>query len=305
MKIVLVSDTHLTPRVAAFGENWAVVRAWIEAAAPDLVVNLGDITADGADHPEELDAARPAFAGLRPEVRFVPGNHDIGDNPLEPGAPSDHPLDGERLAHYRRLFGPDWWSLDRAGWQIVALNAQLFGTSTGAEAEQFAWLEERLAEGQGRLGVLLHKPLFRNGPDDTEVHVRYVPARPRRRLLAALASRDLRFVASGHAHQARRLHVDGVEHVWAPSTAYCMPDGMQERIGEKIVGVLTLDLIDSGHRFETVTPEGLVRHNVLDHPETYAKLAEIKVRLGAKAALPLLSRGSPPPSTHLTRGCAA
>src|SRR5262245_23318971 len=123
MKIALVSDTHLTPRVASFGDNWAVVRAWIESTRPDLVINLGDITADGAERPEELDAARSAFAGLTPEVRFIPGNHDIGDNPLEPGGPTDHPLDLERLAHYRRLFGPDWWSVDCGVWQIVALNA--------------------------------------------------------------------------------------------------------------------------------------------------------------------------------------
>jgi 3',5'-cyclic AMP phosphodiesterase CpdA len=285
MKIAIVSDTHLTPRVTAFGENWAAVRAWIEAAAPDLVVNLGDISADGATHPDELDSARPAFAGLRSEMRFVPGNHDIGDNPLEPGGPTDHPVDLDRLAHYRRLFGPDWWSLDCGAWQIVALNAQLFATGTGAEAEQLAWLEERLGERRGPLGVLLHKPLFRNGPGDAEVHQRYVPARPRRRLLTALASRDLRFVASGHAHQARRLHVDGVEHVWAPSTAYCMPDGMQERVGEKIVGLVTIDLRGDGHRVETVVPAGLVRHNILDHPHTYAKLEGVKARLGDRAAL--------------------
>ena len=97
MKIVLVSDTHLTPRVAAFGENWGVVRARIEATSPDLVVNLGDITADGAHDPRELEAAPVAFAGLGPQVRFLPGNHDIGDNPIEPGAPNDHPLEPQRL----------------------------------------------------------------------------------------------------------------------------------------------------------------------------------------------------------------
>jgi 3',5'-cyclic AMP phosphodiesterase CpdA len=285
MKLVLVSDTHLTPRTAAFGDNWAVVRAWIEAIAPDLVVNLGDITADGAHDPRELEAARTAFDGLRRAVRFLPGNHDIGDNPIEPGAPNDHPLDLQRLADYRRLFGPDRWSLVAGTWQIVGLNAQLFATGTDEEEEQFVWLEEQLRDRRGPLGVMLHKPLFRHGPSDTEAHVRYVPAVARRRLLASLAPRDLRFVASGHVHQARRLHVDRVEHVWAPSTAYCMPDAMQERIGEKMVGVLTLEVTDAGHRFETVTPPGLVRHNILDHPDLYPKLAELRATLGSKAAL--------------------
>ena len=39
-------------------------------------------------------------------------NHDIGDNPVKPGAASGHPLDPARLADYRRLFGPHRWSLE-------------------------------------------------------------------------------------------------------------------------------------------------------------------------------------------------
>ena len=206
------------------------------------MVNLGDITADGAHDPRELDLARPAFAGLGADVRFLPGNHDIGDNPIAPGAPNEHPLDLVRLEDYRRLFGPDRWSFDAGSWQIVGLNAQLLATGTDEEEEQFVWLAEQLRAGQGPLGLMLHKPLFRSGPADTEAHVRYVPLLARRRLLAALAKRDLRFVASGHAHQARALYVDGVDHLWVPSTAYCIPDAIQERIGHKIVGVVTLEL---------------------------------------------------------------
>src|SRR5580765_586715 len=183
MKLVLVSDTHLTPRTAAFTDNWRAAQIWIEAAAPSLVVHLGDITADGAHDPGELAAARSVFAGLAQEMRFVPGNHDIGDNPVEPGAANAHPLDPTRLADYRRLFGPDRWCLEGGPWQLVGLDAQLFGTGTAEEEEQFTWLEETLRGRRRPLGVMLHKPLFRNFPDDIEVHVRYVPAAPRRRLL--------------------------------------------------------------------------------------------------------------------------
>jgi hypothetical protein len=150
---------------------------------------------------------------------------------------------------------------------------------------QFRWLETRLAERDGPLGVLLHKPLFRHGPDDTEAHVRYVPASARRRLLDLLATRDLRFVVSGHAHQAHRLRVADVEHVWAPSTAFCLPDGMQERIGEKTVGALMIELSDAGHRVELVTPEGLTRLNILDYPEVYPGVVAVRARLGTAATL--------------------
>ena len=115
----------------------------------------------------------------------------------------------------------------------MGLDAQLFGTGTAEEDEQFTWLEEALRDRRRPLGVMLHKPLFRNRPDDTEIHVRYVPAVPRRRLLDCLATCDLRFVVSGHVHQTRRFRVGGVEHVWAPSTAYCIPDARQERMARR------------------------------------------------------------------------
>src|SRR5262245_25510736 len=254
MRIVLVSDTHLTPRTAAFTDNWSIVARWIEAVRPDLVVHLGDITANGASDPDELVAARRVFARFPVPTHFIPGNHDIGDNPLETGASSEHALDLARLDDYRGVFGSDRWTLDAGPWQIVALNAQLFRTGTLEEETQFRWLQARLADRNCPLGVLLHKPLFRHGPDDVEAHIRYVPASARRRLLDLLVIRDLRFVASGHAHQAHRILVAGVEHVWAPSTAFCLLDGMQERIGEKTVGALMLELSDVGHRIELVRP---------------------------------------------------
>jgi 3',5'-cyclic AMP phosphodiesterase CpdA len=285
MRIVLVSDTHLAPRAAAFAANWAVVAAWIDRTAPDLVVNLGDITADGAGDAAQLDAAAAVLAPIRCPMRFLPGNHDIGDNPLDTGPSSDHPIDFVCLAQYRRVFGADRWTFTVGSWQIVGLNAQLFATETDEEAAQVAWLEDVLAQARGPLGVMLHKPLFRSGPYDTEAHIRYVPASARRRLLDRLARRDLRFVISGHVHQARRLHVLGVEHAWAPSTAFCFPDAVQEPIGDKVVGVLTLKLGEAGHEIDRVTPEGLARHNLMDHPEVYPQVAAIKARLGPHAML--------------------
>ena len=47
MHLLLVSDTHLSRETQAFAENWRVVREHIEAAPPDLIVHLGDISVDG------------------------------------------------------------------------------------------------------------------------------------------------------------------------------------------------------------------------------------------------------------------
>jgi hypothetical protein len=92
----------------------------------------------------------------------------------------------------------------------------------------------------------------------------------------------------------------GVEHRWAPSTAFCLPDGMQERIGEKEVGLLMLMLDGTDHRFATGRPDGLRRNNILDHPQLYPGLAELRVALGrepcseAAPSLVVLSLPRPP-----------
>jgi predicted phosphodiesterase len=281
MRIALVSDTHLARRVPDFLANWQIVRNWLDAVAPDLILHLGDITVNGAEYAAELGEARALFEGLPAPIRFIPGNHDIGDNPIAPGVPNSHPLDLARLADYRRVFGPDRWSIEAEGWSLIGLNAQLFGTGTAEEAAQFAWLDSVLGEVDGPLGLFLHKPLFRTRPDDTEAHIRYVPHAPRQHLLALLARRDLRFVAAGHTHQHRQHRVDGVEHVWTPSCTVFFSDAMQERIGDKTVQTMLLEVTLDGHRFSTETP-ALRQLDLLDHPEAYPQVAALRTKLGLR-----------------------
>jgi 3',5'-cyclic AMP phosphodiesterase CpdA len=285
MHLLLVSDTHLSRETQAFAENWRVVREHIEAAPPDLIVHLGDISVDGAGRPTELEEAAEHFGDLRPRMRFLPGNHDIGDNPREPGAKVEAEVTAARLDAYRKTYGADYWSFEAGSWQLIGLNAQLFGTEGEEEERQFTWLGAALRGASGPLGIFVHKPLFRDRAEDGEAHVRYMPLAPRRRLLELLASRDLRFVASGHAHQERRGKLAGVEYVWAPSVSFCIPDAMQERVGEKEVGVVGLNLGESGHQFESLRLPGLRRHNLLDYPQLYPGLAELRERLGAGAIL--------------------
>lgn len=280
MRIALVSDTHLARRVPDFMTNWQVVRPWLDAVSPDLILHLGDITVNGAEHAAELNEAMTAFDGLPAPIRFLPGNHDIGDNPIAPGVPNAHPLDLARLADYRRVFGPDRWSIRAEGWSLIGLNAQLFGTGAAEEAAQFDWLASVLGESDGPLGLFLHKPLFRNRPEDTEAHIRYVPHGPRQHLLALLARRDLRFVAAGHTHQHRQHVVDRVEHVWAPSCTVFFSDAMQERVGTKTVGTMLLELTPDSHFFSAEVPAGLRQLDLLDHPEAYPQVAALRARLG-------------------------
>ena len=48
MRIVQISDTHLSRDKPHFFDNWAPLAAWIADQHPDLVIHTGDVTVDGA-----------------------------------------------------------------------------------------------------------------------------------------------------------------------------------------------------------------------------------------------------------------
>lgn len=275
MRIALVSDSHLAPRAVEFTANWRSAADWIAAGGFELAVHLGDITADAVGDPEELAAAREILCEVDTDFLFVPGNHDIGDNPSGPGHSPTHPVDPGCLAEYRACFGPDRWARAVGDWRLLGLNAQLLGTGSEEEAVLFDWLAEQSASSSGPVGLFLHKPLFRDDPRDPEPHIRYVPLAPRQRLLDLLAACDLRFVISGHAHQFRRFRCAGVEHFWMPSTAFVISDRHQEAIGDKVVATAELQIGVDGHHLALARPAGLAQLDLHDHPHVYPTLRAV------------------------------
>jgi hypothetical protein len=72
----------------------------------------------------------------------------------------------------------------------------------------------------------------------------------------------LRVVVSGHTHQYLDVVEGGVRHVWMPSSGFILPDHMQPRVGEKLVGIGMLDFKAEGADFDLWCPNGMVRHEV-------------------------------------------
>lgn len=269
MQIALISDTHLMPTAPAFDANLAAARTFVRESGISDTIHLGDITADGAKLPEHLAYARSALADWPGTLHVLPGNHDIGDNPGEFGHPTVSAL---TLARYNAAFSTERWVLRRANWTLVGLDAQVFGRGDPLESVQDRWLDRVLTDVSGPVGLFLHKPLFRDDPADPDPHHRYVPIAPRTVLLMRFAGLDLRFVVAGHTHQTRNRHVAGIEHVWLPSTAFILPNALQETIGTKDTGMMILTLTDgarASHRFELVTPPGMERHNLADQAHVY------------------------------------
>ena len=241
-RLTQISDTHLTRRLGPLTDNFNRLAAHIDANRPDLVVNSGDLAWDGPTSPNDLAYARTLHDALPVACRYLPGNHDIGDNPTGFG-----PLPSERVTETARqafitTFGEDHWRFDAAGWCFIGLNSLVMNSALACEAEQFDWLASQLATTRGQpVALFLHKPLFLNTPDDPELEataIRYVPMPARYHLLEIFAGCDLRLVASGHVHQRRDFTHRRVRHVWAPSAGFIIPDALQERIGIKEVGMV-------------------------------------------------------------------
>lgn len=272
MKIALVADTHFDSADQLLVENWGAVERWLEAVKPDEIIHLGDISANAIHRASELSYAHGILSRRSLSMRCLPGNHDIGEHEAGPGHVTADPINLIRLGQYRHLFGPDHWTFSAHGWQFIGLNAPLMATYTAEDAAQMSWLSQTLRGMRGPVGLFLHKPLFRDAPEETVVHTRYVPAAARSWLLPLLAQCDLRFVASGHTHQVRTLTRDGVEHVWVPSSAFTIPDARQERIGEKLVGVMQLDIDADTHRFTHLIPSGMRPHTLEEFAHIYPAL---------------------------------
>ena len=267
-----MTDTHLAPGGKAVLANCDAVRGWVAAAQADITLHLGDVTAEGAVHADHFGAGASALGDWPTPLHILPGNHDIGDIHDVARSPSEPPVDRMRLDRYRRALGADRWRLAAEGWTLIGLNALLLGWDDEETAAQSAWLDDVLAESDGPVALFLHKPLFRTAPEDIERHIRYIPPEPRRRLLHQLAGADLRLVISGHTHQLRRHQIGPVEHVWAPSCAFYIPDSRQEVIGEKVVGTMLLTLAPGGYRLDFVGPQGITRNSLLDQTDIYPQL---------------------------------
>jgi 3',5'-cyclic AMP phosphodiesterase CpdA len=272
VRLTVVSDTHLSRRTPEARANWDAVLAHLDAERPDIVVHAGDLALDGPGDQHDLEDARQALDRLAVPWRAIPGNHDIGDN-LRPDQPAGEAVDARRRQRWLDTIGPDWWAVEQDGWTIVGLDAQLFASGLEAEGEQGAWLDATLAAASGKVALVVHKPVFASVEEIAAAPpYRYLPAPARSWLGARVGGGRVPLVVSGHVHQYRVLDLDGVRHAWAPTTWTVLPDSMQDVLGTKRGGILSVELGSDGPGWpELVEPPGF-RQLILEHdvPNPYA-----------------------------------
>lgn len=264
-RLVQVADLHLSPACDYHYDNWQRVAAWIAREAPDLVVANGDFVLEDPDEEADHAFAREVLAQLPVPLRFLPGNHDIGDNVLF-GKMAKR-VDDERRARFLRYFGEERWAFEAAGWGFVGINSQLFGSGgQPAEAEQWDWIEKQLGHHAGKpIALFTHKPLFLDHPSDPDhedltLRQSCLDRASRTRLLALCQRYGVRLVSTGHKHQTRAFSLEGIYHIWAPSTA-CVngrPDILHW--GTREVGFVDYRFTPRGFTHRVAGADFLFRH---------------------------------------------
>jgi 3',5'-cyclic AMP phosphodiesterase CpdA len=217
-RIVHVSDSHLSPTHAYFAMNWAAFRADMAANPPDLLIHGGDLSFNGPVLEADLAYAAAQVAGLGLDWRAIPGNHDIGEAPAF--SRLDQPVTPERIAAWRRLVGPQWWSHDVGEWRLIGLDTSLMASDLPEEAEQAAFLKDTLGtRGKRPVMVFIHMPPFDRDPADPKTTTSVIPFPARGDFLDTCATGGVKIIACGHLHIYRRVRHRGMEIVWAPPTA--------------------------------------------------------------------------------------
>lgn len=258
-RIIVISDPHLSPTHGFFWDNWCRTCEVVNRLAPDAVIVSGDLCINGPDSDIEVAFARKALGRLKPPVYAIPGNHDVGDEP--PGQEADQIIDAHRLQRWRSVFGADRFAFDAGSWRVLGINAQLLGSGLLHEIEQDAWLEDELGAAARPVLLALHKPLFLQSADESEVTATSVNPEPRARLLRRLQAAPVQVVVSGHLHCHRDVVRDGLRHVWAPSTAFLVQQPA-DASADNIVGILSIEVGNDGVHVELVDVPGLVAHDL-------------------------------------------
>ena len=74
VRVVQISDTHLSPAKTHFAVNWAPLRDWVVAQDADLTIHTGDVTVDGADSEDDMREVAALMHALPGKFLAVPGN---------------------------------------------------------------------------------------------------------------------------------------------------------------------------------------------------------------------------------------
>lgn len=273
VRIAQVSDAHLSAARPFFEANFDILAETLRDARPDLVLATGDLSLDGADSAADLEHAAARHGAICRDWLAVPGNHDVGDEPVLGGR---QPWNAERAARWTRIVGPRAWAHDIPGWRLVGFDTQ----SLAADEVQWEVIGRAVRDAGSRsVALVQHKPLAEGALDDSAVNYWPVLPAPRARLLALFAGRPPALVLSGHLHMWLDRVQDGIRQVWAPSVGFFLGDAWQEPVGAKALGWVEHRFhADGTHDCALKVVAALQSNDLGLMPEVYGRLTPLPQR---------------------------
>ena len=191
-----------------------------------FVVHLGDLLHPVPAIPHLYERAAERFkeqiAELRHPLYLVPGNHDVGDKPIDWGPAAV--VTDRFLALWQKHFGRNYQRFDHGPCRFLLLDAQIINSGLEAEAHQRAWLEAELAAPEGqRLFVMIHYPPYLHEPSEPE-HYDNLGEPGRGWLLELLETHRVEALFAGHVHNYWYHRHAGTDCYLLPSTAFVRQD---------------------------------------------------------------------------------
>jgi 3',5'-cyclic AMP phosphodiesterase CpdA len=268
VRIAQISDTHLSADRPIFVANFDRMAEHLRADRPDIVIDTGDISLDGADSDADLAFAVGRHRALGLDMHLIAGNHDIGD---DPGGKTRQPVNEARVARWRAIAGEAHFVQDIPGWRLVGIDSLLLGLDLPEAHEQDEAVRTAVARANGRaIALFLHKPICDEAFEETIESTRFLRPTRRAHLLSLFGARRHALAACGHVHQYRDGMIGGMRHVWAPAVSFLISDPWQPVYGAKTVGYVEhLFHPDGTHAHRLVGVRGLAHIDLATVPEAY------------------------------------
>ena len=231
----VIADTHTRPEEGDLSSPWQVnalandrcryVAALLNHLNPAFVIHLGDVVHPVPALPTygaAAEAALSMFASLEAGIRYIPGNHDVGDKPFK-AMPAAVVTD-EGVALYERYFGAPFDAFDHGDCRFVLINSPVLNSGLAAEEAQHGWLENELTGSDGkRVFLFTHYPpyvLERAEPSNYD----NIDEPQRGWLLRLIETCGVEAVFAGHVHSFF-YHRHGVTDCYLlPATSFFRQD---------------------------------------------------------------------------------
>lgn len=281
--MVQLSDTHLARWDGALRRNFHAVAHFVNTVLkPDLVINTGDVILSNPDADEDYEAAVAFHRHIAAPVRFVPGNHDVGEAYDRDWWATTR----ERLARFRGHFGETPWLEWLGDVGLIGLNSQVFGTGLPEEQEQWRRLAVIADAVRGHTVLLFQHMSFFTEYSGSDGRRGGITAADRERVLGILSEARVWGVANGHVHRYRkRLHGNAFE-VWGPATGFLVEPVEAARLpaGLEQLGVVLYEFERSEVRATFQAPPFLEDVVSGGFPESARIRAEIAAAMNRPAA---------------------